>query len=100
MNDCATSSESMMSDKTAECIELIKVERENDDSKVSYQEKDESDKDDKTAENSTTEIIEDNPYAYLDRDFSSEKYKIVVRGLSKFCGIGVRFAFLSNSFKF
>lgn len=32
---------------------------------------------------------EKNPYAYLDRDdFTSEKYKIEVRGLPKYYGIG------------
>jgi hypothetical protein len=34
----------------------------------------------------------DNPYAYVDRaDFTSEKFKIEIRGLPKFYGIGVRF---------
>jgi hypothetical protein len=41
------------------------------------------------------EIGRDNPYAYLDRaDFTSEKFKIEIRGLPKFYGIGVRFASL------
>jgi hypothetical protein len=41
------------------------------------------------------EIGQDNPYAYLDRaDFTSEKFKIEIRGLPKFYGIGVRFASL------
>lgn len=36
-----------------------------------------------------TADIEKNPYAYLDRDdFTSEKYKIEVRGLPKYYGIG------------
>jgi hypothetical protein len=39
--------------------------------------------------------VGDNPYAYLDRaDFTSEKFKIEIRGLPKFYGIGVRFASL------
>lgn len=39
----------------------------------------------------TTNVTENdkNPYAYLDReDFTSEKYKIEVRGLPKYYGIG------------
>ncbi|OAD52212.1 tRNA (uracil-5-)-methyltransferase like protein A [Eufriesea mexicana] len=40
------------------------------------------------AANETTEV-EKNPYAYLERaDFTSEKYKIEVRGLPKYYGIG------------
>jgi tRNA (uracil-5-)-methyltransferase len=36
------------------------------------------------------EVPRDNPYAYLDRaDFTSEKFKIEIRGLPKFYGIGV-----------
>jgi len=38
------------------------------------------------------EVAHDNPYAYIDRaDFTSEKFKIEIRGLPKFYGIGVRF---------
>jgi hypothetical protein len=38
------------------------------------------------------EAEQDNPYAYVDRaDFTSEKFKIEIRGLPKFYGIGVRF---------
>jgi hypothetical protein len=38
------------------------------------------------------EAAHDNPYAYVDRaDFTSEKFKIEIRGLPKFYGIGVRF---------
>jgi hypothetical protein len=38
------------------------------------------------------EVTQDNPYAYVDRaDFTSEKFKIEIRGLPKFYGIGVRF---------
>jgi tRNA (uracil-5-)-methyltransferase len=38
------------------------------------------------------EIARNNPYAYLDRaDFTSEKFKIEIRGLPKFYGIGVGF---------
>ena len=41
------------------------------------------------------EVAHDNPYAYIDRaDFTSEKFKIEIRGLPKFYGIGVRFPFL------
>jgi hypothetical protein len=41
------------------------------------------------------EAAHDNPYAYVDRaDFTSEKFKIEIRGLPKFYGIGVRFPFL------
>lgn len=32
---------------------------------------------------------EDDPYAYLERDFSSEKYKIEVKNLPKYYGINV-----------
>lgn len=40
------------------------------------------------ATNESTES-EKNPYAYLDRgDFTSERYKIEVRGLPKYYGIG------------
>jgi hypothetical protein len=36
------------------------------------------------------EVARNNPYAYLDRaDFTSEKFKIEIRGLPKFYGIGV-----------
>ncbi|CAG9856575.1 unnamed protein product [Phyllotreta striolata] len=38
-----------------------------------------------TAQNTTTE--EQNPYAYLERDFSSENYKIEVKNLPKYYGI-------------
>ena len=38
------------------------------------------------------EAAHDDPYAYIDRaDFTSEKFKIEIRGLPKFYGIGVRF---------
>ena len=38
------------------------------------------------------EVAHDNPYAYIDRaDFTSEKFKIEIRGLPKFYGIGVRY---------
>jgi hypothetical protein len=38
------------------------------------------------------EDAHDNPYAYVNRaDFTSEKFKIEIRGLPKFYGIGVRF---------
>jgi len=41
------------------------------------------------------EVAHDNPYAYIDRaDFTSEKFKIEIRGLPKFYGIGVRFSSL------
>ncbi|XP_076290388.1 tRNA (uracil-5-)-methyltransferase homolog A [Lasioglossum baleicum] len=41
------------------------------------------------AANESTEKAEKNPYAYLDRDdFTSEKYKIEIRGLPKYYGIG------------
>ena len=41
-----------------------------------------------SAINSTDDTTKD-PYAYLDRDdFTSEKYKIEVRGLPKYYGIG------------
>lgn len=40
---------------------------------------------------------EKNPYAYLDRDgFTSEKYKIEVRGLPKYYGIGEFKKFLNE----
>lgn len=40
--------------------------------------------------NPTLSVEKDNPYAYLERhDFTSEKYKIEIRGLPKFYGIGV-----------
>ena len=43
------------------------------------------------------EAAHDNPYAYVDRaDFTSEKFKIEIRGLPKFYGIGVRFPSLLN----
>lgn len=32
---------------------------------------------------------EDDPYAYLERDFSSENYKIEVKNLPKYYGINV-----------
>jgi tRNA (uracil-5-)-methyltransferase len=36
------------------------------------------------------EVMRNNPYAYLQReDFTSEKFKIEIRGLPKFYGIGV-----------
>jgi hypothetical protein len=41
------------------------------------------------------EAAHNNPYAYVDRaDFTSEKFKIEIRGLPKFYGIGVRFTSL------
>jgi tRNA (uracil-5-)-methyltransferase len=45
-------------------------------------------------DNQPTEKMDahDDPYAYVDRaDFTSEKFKIEIRGLPKFYGIGVRF---------
>jgi hypothetical protein len=37
------------------------------------------------------EVACNNPYAYIDRaDFTSEKFKIEIRGLPRFYGIGVR----------
>lgn len=36
------------------------------------------------------------PYAYLDRDFTSEKYKIEIRGLPKYYGFGVNFLSFSK----
>lgn len=33
--------------------------------------------------------VEENPYAYLDRQFSSENFKIEVKNLPKFYGINV-----------
>jgi len=45
-----------------------------------------------TEEMDKGEVADDNPYAYVDRaDFTSEKFKIEIRGLPKFYGIGVRF---------
>lgn len=38
----------------------------------------------------TTDEDKNNPYAYIDRNgFTSEKFKIEIRGLPKFYGIGV-----------
>lgn len=34
-------------------------------------------------------VIEDDPYAYLERDFSSENFKIEVKNLPKYYGINV-----------
>lgn len=31
----------------------------------------------------------DNPYAYLDRDFSSEKHKVEIKNMPKFYGMSV-----------
>uniref|UniRef100_A0A1B6D834 tRNA (uracil(54)-C(5))-methyltransferase n=2 Tax=Clastoptera arizonana TaxID=38151 RepID=A0A1B6D834_9HEMI len=43
---------------------------------------------------------EDNPYAYLERsDFTSEKYKIEIRGLPKFYGIGELKKLLNDKLK-
>lgn len=39
---------------------------------------------------------ERNPYAYLERDFTSENYKIEVRGLPKYYGIGEFKRFLNE----
>lgn len=41
------------------------------------------------AESNTASQISDNPYAYLDRDFTSEKFKIEIRDLPKYFGISV-----------
>ena len=44
------------------------------------------------------EDAHDDPYAYVDRaDFTSEKFKIEIRGLPKFYGIGVRFPSLLHT---
>jgi hypothetical protein len=52
-------------------------------------------KDNQPIEGDDKEVSRDNPYAYLNRaDFTSEKFKIEIRGLPKFYGIGVRFASL------
>jgi tRNA (uracil-5-)-methyltransferase len=54
---------------------------------------DKSHKDNQPAEKMDKgEVAHNNPYAYIDRaDFTSEKFKIEIRGLPKFYGIGVRF---------
>lgn len=39
---------------------------------------------------SVEESKEENPYAYLNRDFSSENFKIEVKNLPKFYGFNVR----------
>lgn len=42
-----------------------------------------------------TDEEKNNPYAYIDRNgFTSEKFKIEIRGLPKFYGIGVSWAFI------
>jgi hypothetical protein len=50
-----------------------------------------NDKDNQPVEHTDEEEVpRNNPYAYLDRaDFTSEKFKIEIRGLPKFYGIGV-----------
>lgn len=42
-------------------------------------------------EDKDKEVKEDNPYAYLNRDFSSENFKIEVKNLPKFYGFNVNF---------
>ncbi|XP_076634210.1 tRNA (uracil-5-)-methyltransferase homolog A isoform X2 [Colletes latitarsis] len=50
-----------------------------------------------TTETAETAETEKNPYAYLDRDdFTSEKYKIEIRGLPKYYGIGEFKKFLNE----
>lgn len=45
--------------------------------------------DNKSEEAPVTTAAEDDPYSYLERDdFTSEKFKIEVRGLPKYYGIG------------
>lgn len=92
MNTCAESGESLISDKITEYVELSaeKEDHHNEDTKpVLNDEKDGSNKGSQNVEDSTDGITKDNPYAYLDRaDFTSEKYKIEIRGLPKFYGIG------------
>lgn len=41
------------------------------------------------SKNSEENSTEENPYAYLDRQFSSENFKIEVKNLPKFYGIHV-----------
>ncbi|PSN32844.1 tRNA (uracil-5-)-methyltransferase A [Blattella germanica] len=43
----------------------------------------------KVVENINEGDKKDDPFAYLHRDFTSEKYKIVIRGLPKHFGIGI-----------
>lgn len=38
---------------------------------------------------SETKVDKNDPYAYLERDFSSENYKIEVKNLPKYYGINV-----------
>lgn len=46
------------------------------------------------------EVAHDNPYAYIDRaDFTSEKFKIEIRGLPKFYGIGELKKLLNDKLK-
>lgn len=37
----------------------------------------------------TKSVVEQNPYAYLNRDFSSENFKIEVKNMPKFYGFNV-----------
>lgn len=50
------------------------------------------DSDDLKPENEAeTKTEQNNPYAYLERDFSSENYKIEIKNLPKYYGISVSF---------
>lgn len=40
-------------------------------------------------ESASKEQVADDPYAYLERDFSSENFKIEVKNLPKYYGISV-----------
>ncbi|KAJ9593932.1 hypothetical protein L9F63_014646 [Diploptera punctata] len=89
MSNCTETCEPLISDNITGLDQSI-VKNENEDNKATLNEKgDGKDKDSQNIDNPMDNKNQDNPYAYLDRgDFTSEKYKIAIRGLPKFYGIG------------
>lgn len=72
---------------TEEDKSVIKTE---DDTENNKEIKSEDNKEIKTEDNKEIKT-ENDPYAYLERDFSSEKFKIEIKNMPKFYGMSVRY---------